>query len=217
MDESISTVLTILCNHSFHGQCLAQWEDTTCPVCRYMQTPEVVAEQRCSECLSAEDLWICLICGYVGCGRYVGGHSHAHFLSTAHAYTMELGQNRVWDYVGDNFVHRLMQTDSADGKLVESGDRGHETSGGRRCCSCNLLNGASDDAKSGESFSMDEKMDSVQLEYTYLLTSQLESQRRFFEEKITRLEQVRFPCWGIISGHNFTPSLQKDVTDIKVF
>ena len=34
MDESISTVLTILCNHSFHGNCLAQWEDETCPVCR---------------------------------------------------------------------------------------------------------------------------------------------------------------------------------------
>ena len=48
MDESISTLLTILCNHSFHGNCLAQWEDTTCPVCRYVQSPEVVAEQRCS-------------------------------------------------------------------------------------------------------------------------------------------------------------------------
>ena len=38
---------------------------------------------------------------------------------------MELVQNqnvqRVWDYVGDNFVHRLMRTDNfADGKLVES-------------------------------------------------------------------------------------------------
>ena len=33
------------------------------------QTPEVVAEQRCSDCQSAEDLWICLVCGYVGCGR----------------------------------------------------------------------------------------------------------------------------------------------------
>ena len=35
----------------------------------------------------------------------------------------------------------------------------------------------------------DEKMDSVQLEYTYLLTSQLESQRRYFEEKISRVEE----------------------------
>lgn len=31
---------------------------------------------------------------------------------------------------------------------------------------------------------MNEKVDSVQLEYTYLLTSQLEQQRRFFEESV---------------------------------
>lgn len=31
---------------------------------------------------------------------------------------MQLGSNRVWDYVGDNFVHRLLQN-KGDGKLVE--------------------------------------------------------------------------------------------------
>ena len=41
MDESVSTVLTILCNHKFHSSCLAQWEDPICPVCRYVQIPEV--------------------------------------------------------------------------------------------------------------------------------------------------------------------------------
>jgi BRCA1-associated protein len=34
----------------------------------------------------------------------------------------------------------------------------------------------------------DEKIDSLQLEYTYLLTSQLESQRLFFEEKLAVVE-----------------------------
>ena len=34
----------------------------------------------------------------------------------------------------------------------------------------------------------EEKLDSLQLEYTYLLTSQLESQRVYFEEKLTRVE-----------------------------
>jgi len=197
MDESVSTVLTILCNHSFHGSCLAQWEDTTCPVCRYVQSPDVVAEQRCSECSSADDLWICLICGYVGCGRYVGGHSHAHFLATEHSYTMELVQNqnvqRVWDYVGDNFVHRLMQTENfADGKLVESNGPQEE------CHTCNCKgatfggnateNEKSNSGVDGVRVNVDEKIDSIQLEYTYLLTSQLESQRRYFEEKIARLE-----------------------------
>lgn len=48
----------------------------SCPVCRYVQTPELVAENKCVECQSSENLWICLICGYVGCGRYVEGHAH---------------------------------------------------------------------------------------------------------------------------------------------
>ena len=39
MDESVRTVLTILCNHSFHSSCLQKWEDLTCPVCRYTQVP----------------------------------------------------------------------------------------------------------------------------------------------------------------------------------
>jgi BRCA1-associated protein len=28
MDESVESILTILCNHSFHGDCLAKWGDT---------------------------------------------------------------------------------------------------------------------------------------------------------------------------------------------
>ena len=48
-------------------------------VFRYTQTPEAVADNKCSECGSVESLWICLICGYVGCGRYVQGHAYTHF------------------------------------------------------------------------------------------------------------------------------------------
>lgn len=29
MDESVNGVLTTLCNHSFHSQCLQWWEDTS--------------------------------------------------------------------------------------------------------------------------------------------------------------------------------------------
>merc|ERR550525_561923 len=36
----------------------------------------------------------------------------------------------------------------------------------------------------------EEKMDSLQLEYTYLLTSQLEDQRRYFEKKLGRVEEA---------------------------
>ncbi|CAI9715616.1 BRCA1-associated protein-like [Octopus vulgaris] len=161
MDESVEGILTILCNHAFHVTCLAQWGYTSCPVCRYCQTPEEVPDNRCLECGSQESLWICLICGHVGCGRYVGRHAYRHFQETQHTYAMQLGNNKVWDYAGDNYVHRLVQN-KTDGKLVEVDERGN---------------------------AVYEKLDALTLEYTYLLTSQLESQRLYFEEKIARVEQ----------------------------
>ena len=57
------------------------------------------------------------------CGRYAGGHAHNHFKLTQHTYSMELGNNKVWDYAADNYVHRLIQN-KTDGKLVQLDDGG---------------------------------------------------------------------------------------------
>ncbi|KAG5310813.1 BRAP protein, partial [Pseudoatta argentina] len=168
MDESVDGILTILCNHTFHSSCLVKWGDTSCPICRYAQTPEPLADSRCMECVadaSNDALWICLICGHIGCSRYHQGHAFEHYRDTHHCYAMQLGNNRVWDYVGDNFVHRLLQ--DKDGKMVEGG------------CSTTKSEGAA----------VEDKVDSVQLEFTYLLTSQLETQRQYYEERLNRSEQ----------------------------
>lgn len=162
MDESVDGVLTILCNHTFHAGCLVKWGDSTCPICRYVQTPESTESSVCMECEGTEALWICLICGHVGCGRYQGGHAANHYRTTNHTYAMQLGTNRVWDYAGDNFVHRLLQN-KTDGKLVATNSPGNE----------------------GE-----EKVDSMQLEFTYLLTSQLDAQRQHYEERLSRIESA---------------------------
>jgi hypothetical protein len=53
-----------------------------------------------------------------GCGRYRAGHAHTHWLTSSHCYALELESQRVWDYAGDNYVHRLIQS-KTDGKLVE--------------------------------------------------------------------------------------------------
>ena len=37
LDPHASGILTVLCNHSFHSECLTKWGDSTCPVCRYAQ------------------------------------------------------------------------------------------------------------------------------------------------------------------------------------
>jgi BRCA1-associated protein len=162
MDESIDGVLTILCNHVFHAGCLIKWGDSTCPVCRCVQTPELSENSVCLECEGTEALWICLICGHVGCGRYQGGHAASHYRATNHTYALQLGSNRVWDYAGDNFVHRLLQS-KTDGKLVAT-----QSPGGVE----------------------DEKIDSIQLEFTYLLTAQLDKQREYYEERLARIESL---------------------------
>lgn len=175
MDESVQGVLTILCKHTFHAKCLDQWYDSTCPVCRYCQTPEFDGDSRCAECGSMsttqDTLWICLICGHIGCGRYVEGHAHKHFKDTHHTYAMQLGiNNRVWDYAGDNYVHRLLA--NKDGEPVEVKAGGAAAGGGNPIVP-------------------DEKIDAVQLEYTYLLTNQLENQRHYYEETMASLEKSK--------------------------
>ncbi|XP_071480880.1 BRCA1-associated protein-like [Diadema antillarum] len=162
MEDSVEGILTILCNHTFHGSCLTKWGDTSCPVCRYNQTPEPSVDNKCFQCGAQESLWICLVCGHIGCGRYVEAHAYRHFEDTQHTYAMQLGKQRVWDYAGDNYVHRLVQSKS-DGKPVE-----WERANGDEVC--------------------EEKFDALTLEYTYLLNSQLESQRLYYEEKMTRIE-----------------------------
>lgn len=110
-----------------------------------------------------------------------------------HCYALQLGSHRVWDYKGDNFVHRLLQN-KADGKLVPGG-RAEDGEGinpppiiykFNNYLVCFIYLGERENG--GATATGQEKVDSVQLEYTYLLTSQLDSQRRYFEEKLARAE-----------------------------
>eukprot|EP00127_Corallochytrium_limacisporum_P005874 Clim_evm19s214 gene=Clim_evmTU19s214 len=294
LDDQTSGVMTILCNHTYHCRCLSRWNDNSCPVCRHAQRP--VEENSCGVCGKQESLWICLICGNIGCGRYSSGHAYQHFVDSAHNFSMEIETNRVWDYVGDAYVHRLIQN-KADGKLVElpnpgahlSQRRGGGVIGGRRrrltpqrqtaqgssgpvnddkrirraipdpntagpSTTEPLLAASSsaegwgavsnttrseagdddedlplshhrvasahgqqsgsnnvrsplddddedlldecddyDDYDEGEvdvKIEQEEKIEGIELEYTYLLTSQLEAQRRFFQERIDGMERM---------------------------
>ncbi|CAO3680352.1 unnamed protein product [Umbelopsis vinacea] len=144
---------------------------TTASAASALQSEEA---NECFVCGATESLWICLICGHIGCGRYNDAHAYHHYMETNHLYALELETQRVWDYAGDGYVHRLIQN-TIDGKLVE-------------------LPGATNDdnqrvpqVKDSPIVGDMEKLDAVSLEYTYLLTSQLESQRMYYEDHLTSL------------------------------
>ncbi|KNZ75093.1 RING finger protein ETP1 like protein [Termitomyces sp. J132] len=179
--------------------CLSKWGDSRCPVCRYSQilqsshptssstrstlpipfaNPSTPTLSSCSSCSSTTNLWICLICGNIGCGRYGRAHAHAHYQSTTHLYALELETQRVWDYAGDGYVHRLIQN-KADGKLVELPSAASSTGVPPRDGS---LGPTQADALSAE------KIEAIGIEYSYLLTSQLESQRSYYEDEEKRLK-----------------------------
>ena len=84
---------------------------------------------------------------------------------------MDMTTQRVWDYATDGYVHRIVQNQT-DGKFVE-------------------LTPTSTQAPQSHDDDFDdyvprEKMDNIGLEYTHLLTSQLDSQRMYFEEIVER-------------------------------
>ncbi|KAG0494012.1 hypothetical protein HPP92_005006 [Vanilla planifolia] len=171
LDQDDGAILTTICNHSFHCSCISKWTDSSCPVCRYcQQQPE---KSTCSICGTSENLWICVICGFVGCGRYKEGHAIRHWKETNHCYSLELETQRVWDYVGDNYVHRLIQS-KTDGELVELNFNCVHAD--KNCGTCECI------GDSGISEALfNSKVEAILDEYNDLLTSQLENQRKYYE------------------------------------
>ena len=129
---SASGIVTTVCNHRFHNQCLRQWVDSSCPVCRYVQAGDCGPDGRAvlspamecanASCRSTVDLWMCLVCGHTGCGRYRGCHAAKHFEETGHGFALEVADGRgvrrgrrgselVWDYLKDAYVHRRIAGD----------------------------------------------------------------------------------------------------------
>ncbi|KAL7518330.1 hypothetical protein ACHAWX_003173 [Stephanocyclus meneghinianus] len=140
-----SSILTTVCNHSFHIDCLARWQDSPCPVCRYDHSGLNETLSRCHVCSTTVRNYVCLICGVVSCANgppssvsrpmatasseqtpsfdqipSQRGHALLHYEETLHAYALDTETQHVWDFAGGGYVHRLLQ--SEDGKIVESAD-----------------------------------------------------------------------------------------------
>jgi len=125
---------TGFCNHSFHIECVLNLESPQCPVCRFQHDSDDNFFSVCHVCewngstsnssssnnnsiitaassddnSSCRDLWICLVCGFIGCGSKHYFHIKEHYLTHLHTYAMNVESRRVWDFAGDGYVHRLI-------------------------------------------------------------------------------------------------------------
>lgn len=101
LDGTASGIPISMCRQRLYGRRTSRGDEHGCPICRAVIMGGVTRGQSCVDCKSPEDLWLCLICGHAGCGRYRAGHASEHFLNTGHNFTLELLTNRIWDYMAD--------------------------------------------------------------------------------------------------------------------
>jgi BRCA1-associated protein len=209
------SLLTTVCNHTFHLDCLQQCTGP-CPVCRYDHSGLNETLSQCHVCGTTEHNYVCLICGVVSCGVphtaeavppvaaaatassttaltttatprfYTSSHAGQHYRDTLHAYALDTETQHVYDFCGQGYVHRLVQN-KEDGKLVEVNDprQSSAVARGRTPGERSLTPGLSD-AQEGEV--VHRKLEGAAEQYNSLLKSQLEQQRAYYEE---RLNDVR--------------------------
>jgi BRCA1-associated protein len=115
----------------------------------------------CETCGATDDLWMCLVCGFYGCGIEAPsqGHNREHYEKTKHTYSMEIITKIVYDFSKNGYVHRLLQN-AADGKIMEADDREGD-----------------EDGKKG--YNIQKKVETISHEYNLLLTSQVKDSSVF--------------------------------------
>eukprot|EP00929_Paragymnodinium_shiwhaense_P114424 TRINITY_DN82813_c0_g1_i1.p1 TRINITY_DN82813_c0_g1~~TRINITY_DN82813_c0_g1_i1.p1 ORF type:complete len:724 (-),score=181.17 TRINITY_DN82813_c0_g1_i1:260-2431(-) len=143
----------------------------------------------CETCLKQEEIWVCLICGHLGCGRYAAGHAKDHALAEKHRFCFQLATGRIWDYHGDVFVHRRLVQMAAAGGLFEvalpAPAEETEASSPDRGPKPHMQPGPESD---------------LAMELDAILASQLDHQRSLYEEQL--LEQAERQAQALARGRS---------------
>lgn len=189
----------------------------------------------CAVCSLRQNLWVCLVCGNQGCGRYSAPHAQQHFSSSGHNFSLELATGRLWDYNSDDFVHfesDLMALRSKQASGFCSSNRSALTEeslchGGVSLFGLPLL-----DHKDGMSYWQDrllvdddtavldsltrEKISALIRYYENLLTSQIDDQRLFFEKRLARATVEAFECSGVTIGCEDADAGMEQIASMKI-
>ena len=134
-------------------------------------------------------------------------------METGHCYAMELQSQRVWDYVNDEYVHRLIRSKvdgqhylvevPANGEVEPYLDSEHANYGSRDRGGYGFSmdggvggsgGGGGEDSCGKKSWEknrdviLTSKIEAITLEYNHLLTVQLDSQSKYFEEQLEEMK-----------------------------
>ena len=141
-----------------------------CKVCSKFPSISLLKCEKCKNSNSTS-LWCCLICGFIGCNRYEEKHAILHYNETNHRYSIELNTQRIWDYMTDKWVHRIISTKENSTILLE--DINHV-----------------DESPSTQEFL--QRMENVIDEYNKVLSTQLELQRKYYDDEVKKMEEKYF-------------------------
>jgi len=137
---------------------------------------------KCASCGDDRSVWICIVCGHIGCGRYSNEHAKNHFQVTGHSLSIELATRRIWDYANDTYVHRLGTT--ATHPLCDHCVQNEQTPQKHEVLSA-VQNLISQDTYSRTNMHLEltqQKLLSLASHYENILRIQLVHQRRHYDE-----------------------------------
>jgi hypothetical protein len=195
--------VTTLCQHTFHLHCYARLPSSSaeCPLCRF-SVYDLLNDARCEVCGTYEDLWVCLICGHVACGRARRDHQQAHYRSSGHSCAWQSSTNRIWNLSSRMFLHQevVMLLDDAE-------DLGSSSEVAYRACASGCGDGDGDtgawmdrlrcvswaeplDADLQEALN-ESKEEAVAHYYSELLQQLAEEQRRYYEKRLAEEQRSR--------------------------
>ncbi|KAG5512301.1 hypothetical protein JKF63_07824 [Porcisia hertigi] len=117
-----SACVTTLCQHSFHLSCYALLPSGSaeCPLCRF-SVYDLLNDARCRVCGTYEDLWVCLICGHVACGRARRDHQQEHYHVSGHSCSWQSSTNRIRNLSSRMYLHQevaLLLEDGVEGAVL---------------------------------------------------------------------------------------------------
>jgi len=174
-------------------------------------------------------LWVCLTCGFVGCGRYSNKHSVAHFEQTRHPFSLELATLRIWDYCHGEYGGFVQRGDLLECPcsppllypwltrgldLEDRNSSGSSPDGSLQNTLGGSMYGTSTIAalsKAAEKSS--KKVAMVGEVYEALLQSALEDQSQHFEDEITRLRAEH--ANSLVDENKLSPEEVREIESLK--